>query len=77
MPSESKGKRSSHAIERQDRNTNSREATGHASASGKISLMKEAVDLAPCAELKQAATVALNIFETIQVYSLIDLLFQD
>ena len=42
-----------------------------------ISLVKEAAAVAPCAELKQAAAVALVIFETIQVYTnLVDLWLQ-
>ena len=65
-----------HAIERHgpgpSRNINFREATMHAS-SVIISLVQEAAALAPCAELKQAAAIALIIFETIQVYNLFDL----
>jgi hypothetical protein len=34
-----------------------------------ITLVQEAATLAPCAELKEAATVALIIFNTIQVYN--------
>lgn len=63
------GESSRHAIERPGHNTDLREAT--MLASGVIlSLVKEAAAFAPCAELKQAAAVALIIFETIQVYNL-------
>ena len=59
------------AIERpgpsRNTNTNLREATTHASGLI-IRLVQEAAAFAPCAELKQAAAVALIIFETIQVY---------
>jgi hypothetical protein len=63
MAPESKGECSKHAI---THNTNLREATVNASGLV-LSLVKEAAAFAPCAELKQAAVVALIIFETIQV----------
>lgn len=72
MAPESKGESSKHAIEPPGHNTNLGEATMHASTLI-ISLVYEAAALAPCAELKQAASVALIIFQTIQVYDLIDL----
>jgi hypothetical protein len=55
-------------IERPGHNTNWSESAMHAS-SLVISLVQEAATLAPCAELKQAAAVALIIFDTIQVYN--------
>ena len=57
------------AIERPGHNTNLSETALHAS-SLIMSLVQEAAMLAPCAELKQAAAVALVIFDTIQVYNL-------
>jgi hypothetical protein len=66
------GESSRHAIERPGHNTDLREATMLASGVI-ISLVKEAAAFAPCAELKQAAAVALIIFETIQVYNLFGL----
>ena len=64
----------------------SRHAIGHGTSTGEavmhasslvISLVKEAAAVAPCAELKQAAAVALVIFETIQVYTnVVDLWLQ-
>ena len=69
------GESPNHAIERPGHNTNLREATMLASGVV-ISLVREAASLAPCAELKQAAAVALVIFDTIQVYILVDLWFQ-
>ena len=61
------GQSSKHAIiQRPGHETNMRETAMQ--ASGLIlSLVQEAAALAPCAELKQAAAVALIIFETIQV----------
>ena len=60
------GESSKHAIERPGRGTNFREVT--LLGSGVIiSLVQEAAAYAPCAELKQAAAVALVIIETIQV----------
>ena len=63
-----------HAIESPlaGHNTKLGEATMDAS-SPIISLVREAAELAPYAELRQAASLALTIFETIQVYELIDL----
>ena len=67
------GESSKHAIERPGRsNTNLGETILHASGSI-ISLVKEAAALSPSVELKQAAALALIIFDTIQVYNLIDL----
>ena len=75
MTPESMGESSKHAIERPGHNTNLGEAAMHAS-SLILSLVQEAAALAPCAELKQAAAVALVIFQTIQVYDLIELWLQ-
>ena len=67
------GESSRHAIQRSAHsNTNLGETAMHAS-SLVLSLVKEAASLAPCAELKQAAAVALIIFNTIEVYISIDL----
>ena len=76
MAPESTGESSKHAIERPGHSTNLGEATMRASGLI-ISLVQEAAALSPCAELKQAAAVALVIFQTIQVYDLIDLCFND
>ena len=76
MAPESLGESSKHAIERPGHNTNLGEATMHAS-SLIVSLVQEAAALAPFPELKQAAAVALVIFQTIQVYDLIDLRLND
>jgi hypothetical protein len=74
MAPDSMGESSKFAIDRPGHNTNLRETTMHAS-SLIISLVQEAATLAPCAELKQAAAVALIIFETIQVYNFFDLIW--
>jgi hypothetical protein len=66
------GESSKHAIQRPAHDTNLSGTTMHATGLI-ISLVKEAAAFAPCAELKQAAAVALIIFDTIQVYILIDL----
>lgn len=73
MPPESMqvGESSKQAIERPGHKTNLGEAAMHAS-SLILSLVKEAAALSPSSELKQAAAVALIIFETIQVYNRID-----
>jgi hypothetical protein len=78
MAPESKGggESSKHAIDPGHSNTNWRETTMHASGVI-ISLVREAAALAPSAELKQAATVALIIFETIQVYNFFYLWLHD
>ena len=65
------GESSKRAIERSDHNNNLREATMQASSL--IISLEEAVSYAPCAELREAAALALIIFETIQVYILINL----
>ena len=75
MAPESRGESSKHANGRSGHNTLI-EATMQASGVV-ISLVQEAAALAPCAELKQAAAVALIIFETIQVYNFINLWLQD
>lgn len=69
------GESSKHAIERPGHNGNLGETTMHAS-SLIISLVQEAAAFAPCPQLKMAADVALTIFQTIQVYNLIDLWLQ-
>ena len=67
------GESSKHAI---GHSTNFGEAAVHASTLI-LSVVKEAATLAPSSELKQAAALALVIFETIQVYiNLIDLWLQ-
>ena len=60
------GESSKHVIGHSS-STSSGETAMHASTLI-ISLVKEAAAIAPCVELKQAAAVALVIFETIQVY---------
>ena len=68
MAPESKAECSKHAINHPLRHTDLREAT--INASGLIlSLVQEAAAFAPFAELKEAAAIALIIFETIQVCS--------
>ena len=61
-----------HAVKHPGLNTNLVGATIPASCL-KISLVQEAAALAPFPELKQAAAVALIIFENTQVCDLIDL----